>query len=62
MAERQELVFAPLGGVGEIGMNLALYGLGDGAGATGSWSIVGVSFAGEEPARRRSDHAGHPLS
>ena len=25
----QELVFAPLGGVGEIGMNLSLYGLGD---------------------------------
>jgi ribonuclease J len=24
-----ELVFAPLGGVGEIGMNLAIYGLGD---------------------------------
>ncbi|MEX0841656.1 MAG: ribonuclease J [Xanthobacteraceae bacterium] len=27
-APRQELVFAPLGGVGEIGMNLSLYGLG----------------------------------
>ena len=25
----QELVFAPLGGVGEIGMNLSIYGLGD---------------------------------
>src|SRR5262245_66220195 len=24
-----ELVFAPLGGVGEIGMNLAVYGFGD---------------------------------
>ena len=25
----QELVFAPLGGVGEIGMNLSIYGLGN---------------------------------
>ena len=25
---RQELVFAPLGGVGEIGMNLSIYGIG----------------------------------
>ena len=25
----QELVFAPLGGVGEIGMNLSIYGVGD---------------------------------
>ena len=25
---RDELVFAPLGGVGEIGMNLGLYGMG----------------------------------
>ena len=24
---KEELVFAPLGGVGEIGMNLSLYGL-----------------------------------
>ena len=27
-ASTNELVFAPLGGVGEIGMNLSLYGLG----------------------------------
>ena len=26
----QQLVFAPLGGIGEIGMNLSIYGLGDG--------------------------------
>ena len=44
----QELVFAPLGGVGEIGMNLSIYGLGDGK--TRSWLAVdlGVSFATEE--------------
>src|SRR5712691_6575408 len=43
-----ELVFAPLGGDGEIGMNLAIYGLGDGRRRT--WLIVdvGVSFASEE--------------
>src|SRR5712675_1263548 len=43
-----ELVFAPLGGVGEIGMNLAIYGLGDQRRRT--WLIVdvGVSFASEE--------------
>jgi ribonuclease J len=43
-----ELVFAPLGGVGEIGMNLAIYGLGDPRRRT--WLIVdvGVSFAQEE--------------
>ena len=43
-----ELVFAPLGGVGEIGMNLSLYGLGDERKRT--WLIVdvGVSFANEE--------------
>src|SRR5436190_22664323 len=44
----RELLFAPLGGVGEIGMNLALYGIGEGA--TRRWIAVdlGVSFAGEE--------------
>src|SRR5438128_3536629 len=43
-----ELVFAPLGGVGEIGMNLAIYGLGDPR--RRQWIAVdlGVSFAGEE--------------
>ena len=34
-----QLVFAPLGGVGEIGMNLSIYGLGASATANGSWSI-----------------------
>jgi ribonuclease J len=43
-----ELVFAPLGGVGEIGMNLSIYGVGDGR--RRQWLIVdcGVSFAAEE--------------
>ena len=43
-----ELVFAPLGGVGEIGMNLSIYGLGDAR--RRSWLIidVGVSFASED--------------
>ena len=43
-----DLVFAPLGGVGEIGMNLSLYGLGDEY--KRSWLAIdlGVSFASEE--------------
>ncbi len=43
-----ELLFAPLGGVGEIGMNLALYGLGEGT--KRQWIAVdlGVSFAGDD--------------
>ena len=43
-----ELVFAPLGGIGEIGMNLSIYGFGDGR--RRQWLIVdcGVSFAAEE--------------
>jgi ribonuclease J len=43
-----ELVFAPLGGIGEIGMNLSIYGLGDGR--SRQWLIVdcGVSFASED--------------
>src|SRR5262249_50431550 len=49
MADRgEELVFAPLGGVGEIGMNLALYGLGDERNRR--WIAVdfGVAFAGDD--------------
>src|SRR3954471_13506293 len=48
MANGPELLFAPLGGVGEIGMNLALYGIGEGA--KRSWMVVdiGVSFAGDD--------------
>ncbi|HXW47872.1 MAG TPA: ribonuclease J, partial [Xanthobacteraceae bacterium] len=43
-----ELVFAPLGGIGEIGMNLSIYGFGDAR--RRQWIIVdcGVSFASEE--------------
>jgi ribonuclease J len=44
----QDLYFVPLGGLGEIGMNAALYGLGRGKG--GQWLMVdvGVSFGGPE--------------
>ena len=43
-----ELVFAPLGGVGEIGMNLAIYGFGDEH--RRQWIAVdlGVAFAGDD--------------
>ena len=46
--QEQELVFAPLGGVGEIGMNLSIYGLGNAQ--KRSWLMIdlGVSFASEE--------------
>jgi ribonuclease J len=43
-----ELVFAPLGGVGEIGMNLAIYGLGNERRRTWLAVDLGVSFASEE--------------
>ncbi len=45
---QNELVFAPLGGIGEIGMNLSIYGFGDER--RRQWIIVdcGVSFAAEE--------------
>ena len=45
---KQDLVFVPLGGVGEIGMNLALYGFGDPANR--KWIMVdcGVTFPGPE--------------
>ncbi|HXZ45638.1 MAG TPA: ribonuclease J, partial [Pseudolabrys sp.] len=44
----QELVFAPLGGVGEIGMNLSIYGIGDERGRAWLAVDLGVSFAAEE--------------
>src|SRR6187200_708557 len=48
MARSDELTFAPLGGVGEIGMNLSIYGLRNGQ--QRSWLAVdlGVSFGDEE--------------
>jgi ribonuclease J len=48
MAPSGQLVFAPFGGVGEIGMNLSAYGIGDER--RRQWLIVdvGVSFASEE--------------
>jgi ribonuclease J len=47
-ASPADLFFVPLGGLGEIGMNAALYGLG--RGKNGQWLMVdvGVSFGGPE--------------
>lgn len=48
MTDKAELVFCPLGGVGEIGMNMGLYGFGPAKSRT--WLMVdcGVSFAGPD--------------
>ncbi len=48
MARQEELVFAALGGLGEIGMNAALYGFGPPG--RRKWLMVdcGVAFAGED--------------
>lgn len=48
MATNDDLIFVPLGGVGEIGMNLALYGYGHGKNR--DWIMVdcGISFPGVE--------------
>ncbi|MBD9372052.1 ribonuclease J [Rhizobium sp. ARZ01] len=48
MANQEDLVFLPLGGVGEIGMNLALYGYG--VPGNRKWIMVdcGVTFPGPE--------------
>lgn len=47
-SDQAELVFLPLGGVGEIGMNLAVYGYGPAR--KREWVVVdmGVSFAGPD--------------
>jgi ribonuclease J len=48
MSEDTEMVFVPLGGLGEIGMNCALYGLGPKNKRKWLMVDVGVAFAGEE--------------
>jgi ribonuclease J len=48
MASGDELVFAPLGGVGEIGMNLSIYGFGPAARRTWLAVDLGVAFGSEE--------------
>ena len=48
MSDTDELVFVPLGGLGEIGMNAALYGFGPER--RRKWILIdcGMGFAGEE--------------
>jgi len=48
MANNEELVFLPLGGVGEIGMNLALYGYGNPSNRQWIMVDVGVTFPGPD--------------
>ena len=48
MPAPQQLVFAPLGGVGEIGMNLSIYGIGDERRRIWLAVDLGVSFATED--------------
>ena len=48
MARPDELTFAPLGGVGEIGMNLSIYGLGNRQQRSFLAVDLGVSFGDEE--------------
>src|ERR1700732_4742168 len=57
-----ELVFAPLGGVGEIGMNLALYGFGPEQDR--SWIVgdMGSALAGDEVAGQSPGTSAHPCA
>ncbi len=48
MSRLNELVFVPLGGVGEIGMNLALYGYGKGKARQWLAVDMGVAFGKED--------------
>ena len=48
MTSPDELVFVPLGGLGEIGMNAALYGFGPADAAQVDPGRCGMGFAGEE--------------
>src|SRR3984885_10436460 len=47
-ASTNELVFAPLGGVGEIGMNLSVYGFGREDARKWLAIDLGVAFAGDD--------------
>ena len=48
MTDGSEFVFAPLGGLGEIGMNCALYGYGPPNARQWLMVDLGVAFAGED--------------
>jgi ribonuclease J len=48
MSDANELVFVPLGGLGEIGMNCALYGFGPPRARKWLMVDVGLAFAGED--------------
>ncbi len=48
MSDDNEFVFAPLGGLGEIGMNCALYGFGPPRGRKWLMVDLGVAFAGDD--------------
>src|SRR5580693_5634234 len=48
MNDANELVFVPLGGLGEIGMNCALYGFGPPRARKWLMVDVGLAFAGED--------------
>ncbi len=48
MSDGDELVFAPLGGLGEIGMNCGLYGFGPPRGRKWLMVDLGLAFAGED--------------
>ena len=62
MPKSDELVFLPLGGSGEIGMNFNAYGFGPAH--RRQWIVVdcGVLSGARRHARRRYHHARHPLS
>ena len=48
MADGNELVFVPLGGLGEIGMNCALYGYGPASARQWLMVDIGIGFADED--------------
>jgi ribonuclease J len=48
MADGSELVFVPLGGLGEIGMNCALYGYGPASARQWLMVDIGIGFADED--------------